>query len=116
MSWRRRRAAGVAGVLGAEAGDELLGPGADLVANRADLVDSLAGRIVELPVLVRLSGVERAGVTAAHSDHDVGGLGGFRGQNLGRLVGEVNPDLSIAATAAGLIVSAGAEPAERTLM
>jgi hypothetical protein len=32
-----------------------------------------AGRIVELPVFVVLAGQERAGVTAAHGDDDVGG-------------------------------------------
>ena len=48
----------------------------DLVADRADRVDALAGGVVELPVLVALAGVERARVAAAHRDDDVGGLDG----------------------------------------
>ena len=44
----------------------------DLVADRAHGVDALAGGVVELPVLVALAGEDRAGVAAAHGDHDVG--------------------------------------------
>ena len=44
----------------------------DLVSDRADVVERLPGRVVELPVEVPLAGVERAGVAAAHRDHDVG--------------------------------------------
>ena len=40
---------------------------------RRTAVEVLAGRIVELPVLVPLAGIDRAGVAAAHRDHDVGG-------------------------------------------
>ena len=46
----------------------------DLVADRTDGVDALAGGVVELPVEVALAGVERALVATAHRDDDVGGL------------------------------------------
>src|SRR5690606_33368956 len=51
------------------------------------------GGVVELPVEVALAGVVRAGVAAAHGDHDVGGLDGVAGERLGKLGGEVDPEL-----------------------
>ena len=53
----------------------------------------LAGRVVELPVLVALARVDRAGVAAAHRDHDVGGLDRVAGERLGVLPRDVEPDL-----------------------
>ena len=53
----------------------------------------LAGGIVDLPVEIALAGVDRAGVTAAHRDHDVGGLHDFVGERLRELLGEVEADL-----------------------
>lgn len=49
--------------------------------------------VVELPVQVGLAGKDRAGVTAAHGDHNIAGLDGVSGQDLGPLVGDVDPYL-----------------------
>ena len=46
----------------------------DLVADHAHRLDVLPGGIVEIPVLVALAGIDRAGIAAAHRDHGVGGL------------------------------------------
>ena len=48
----------------------------------AHRLERLAGRVIELPVLVALAGIDRAGVAAAHRDHDIGGTHGFVGQRL----------------------------------
>lgn len=47
----------------------------DLVADGADIVDGLAGGVVQGPVEVPRAGEDRAGVAAAHGDDDVGGAG-----------------------------------------
>ncbi len=47
-----------------------LTPPADLVADRADGLDAEAGGIVERPVLVARAREDRAGVAAAHDDHN----------------------------------------------
>ena len=60
---------------------------------RADGVEVLAGRIVELPVLVALAGVDRAGVAAAHRDHDVGGAHDLVGERLRELLAHVDAEL-----------------------
>ena len=65
--------------------EERLDASADLVADRADLVDAEAGGIVELPVLVALAREERAGVAAAHRDDDVGGPDDLVGPRLRQL-------------------------------
>jgi hypothetical protein len=70
-------------------------------------------RVGEVPVQVALAGVDRAGVTAAHSDHDIGGLHLAGGQWLGELAGDVEADSAMAWTA-GLSRAAGWEPAEAT--
>src|SRR6266851_8570678 len=55
---------------------QLLDEGADavsnLIADRPDLFECLADRVVEFPVLVVLAGRERTGVAAAHRDDDIG--------------------------------------------
>ena len=76
-----------------EAADEDLDAAADLVADRADGVDAEAGGVVELPVLVALAGEQRAGVTAAHRDDDVGGADDLVGPRLRVLGGDVDADL-----------------------
>ncbi|KPC77113.1 hypothetical protein ADL26_03645, partial [Thermoactinomyces vulgaris] len=65
----------------------------DLVADRADGVDALAGRVVELPVQILLAGEVRAGVAAAHGDAHVGGLDGVEGEDLRLLGGDVDAHL-----------------------
>src|SRR6476469_110264 len=56
-----------------ELGDQVLHAPVDLVAAAPNGLEILAGRINERPVLVPLSLVDRARITAAHADHDVGG-------------------------------------------
>src|SRR5690606_28779691 len=51
-------------------------------ADRTHRVDALAGRILQLPVLVALSGEDGTGVAAAHRDHDVGLLHGIHREQL----------------------------------
>ena len=72
--------------------------------------------IVELPVLVLLAGIDRAGVAAAHRDHDVGGAHDLVGERLRELLAHVDAELLHRLDTAGLISSAGAMPAERTWM
>src|SRR5262245_50787242 len=43
----------------------------DLVADAPDRREILASRVLEVPVLIALAGIDRAGVAAAHRDHDV---------------------------------------------
>src|SRR5258708_34906504 len=68
---------------------QLLDEGVDavsnLIANRPDLFECLAGRVVEFPVLVVLAGQERAGVAAAHRDDDIGSQDELVGPWLGEL-------------------------------
>src|SRR5439155_6705499 len=65
----------------------------DLVADFAHGSEALAGRVLELPVLVALARIDRAGVPAAHRDHGVGGPYDLVGQRLRKLLGEIDPDL-----------------------
>ena len=90
-----------------EGGQEHFHPCPDLVADRPDRLDVLAGRVVELPVLIALAGVERAGVAAAHGDDDVGVLDGLIGEHLGCSEAMSMPTSAIASTATGLIRSPG---------
>src|SRR5690606_23821946 len=76
-----------------ELGDELLHTGANLVTDRADRLDALTGRVVELPVLVPLARKDRAGIPTAHGDHHVGCLDGRRGEDLRLRGGDVDADL-----------------------
>ena len=73
----------------------------DLVADRADRVDALAGGVGQFPVHVTLSGVEGAGVATAHGDDDVGGLDDLVGPGLGVLPVMSMPTSAIAATRRG---------------
>ena len=79
----RTRASGGGG--DAEFVEQAADPLFDVVADRADRVDGLAGRVGQVPVLVALAGEERAGVAAAHRDDDVGGLDDLVGPGLGEL-------------------------------
>src|SRR5882672_687832 len=57
----------------AELVEEVADTAFDLVPDRTDVVDILAGRVVEIPVEVTLAGKDRAGVAAAHRDDHIGG-------------------------------------------
>ena len=60
---------------------------------RPDGLEVLAGRVLEDPVLVALARIDRAGVAAAHRDHDVGGLHDLVGERLGELFVQVDAEL-----------------------
>ena len=98
-----------------EAADERLDVATDLVADRSHRIQAQPGGVVELPVLVALTGKDRAGVTTAHG-HDtsaaltissVQGLGSWRVMSM--------PTSAIASIAAALTSEAGSEPPEYTL-
>src|SRR5918994_5489302 len=65
----------------------------DLVADPAHTLEVRVGRIVELPILVALAGVDRAGVAAPHRDHGVRRPHHLVGEWLGELLPEVHADL-----------------------
>jgi hypothetical protein len=48
-------------------GEQLADAAIDVVADSADLLDGLSGGVVELPVQIALTGLDRARVAAAHS-------------------------------------------------
>src|SRR4029453_9420368 len=45
---------------------QLLHAGVDVVADAADHLDRLAGRVLELPVLIALTRIDRTGIPTAH--------------------------------------------------
>jgi len=96
--------------------DEREDSAVDLVANGADVVNAVAGRVGELPVEVALTGVDGAGVAAAHGDQDVGRSGELVGEGFGKLLERSTPTSAMACTTAGLTSLAGLLPAERTLI
>src|SRR6476659_1249957 len=65
----------------------------DLIADLAHGRQVLAGRVLELPVLVALARIDRAGVAAAHRDHHVRGAHGLVRQRLGELLGHLHAQL-----------------------
>src|SRR6478735_4349188 len=70
------------GAIQQEFADEALDAAADVVANSADRVDAFPCWVFEFPILVTLSGEDRAGIAAAHGDDHVGGMHGFGGEHL----------------------------------
>ena len=76
-----------------ELGEKRLYSAPYLVSDRSDLLERLAGRVLELPVLVPLPGHQRTGVTASHRHHHVGRAEELVGPGLGELLGDVDPDL-----------------------
>src|SRR4029077_14357702 len=80
--------------LDAEVVEEAAHPFFNVVADRADRINVLASRVGQFPVLVALSGNERAGVPAAHGDDDVSSLDDFIGPGLRELAGDVDVYLS----------------------
>ena len=96
----------------------------DLVADPPHRLEVLAGGVVELPVLVLLARVDRAGIAAAHRDHDVGGAHDLVGQRLGELLAHVDAELAhrldhgrvdLARPARCRPSGRGSRPAERSL-
>src|SRR5262249_41634156 len=73
--------------------DELLDAPADLVADGTDGSEPETLGVVEDPVLVVLSRVDRARVAATHRDDDVGGPDDLVGPWLGELPTDVDADL-----------------------
>src|SRR4029453_9181024 len=61
------------GAGGDQRAKELLDAGVDVVADAADDLDRLAGRVLELPVLIALARVDRAGIPTAHGDDHIRG-------------------------------------------
>ncbi|ONH21790.1 hypothetical protein BL253_37875 [Pseudofrankia asymbiotica] len=104
----------VSGVGGKEFGEEFLDPGTDVVADRADGLEGLAGGVVEFPVLVAGSGEDGAGVAAAMvmTTSEAARASGMRIFGVAAVMSM--PASAIAATATGLIWSAVSDPAERT--
>src|SRR5215211_7066958 len=72
---------------------ELLDTGVDVVADPADDLDRLAGRVLELPVLIALARIDRAGIPTTHSDDHISGPDELVGQRLGELPGQVDAHL-----------------------
>src|SRR5512144_2039311 len=68
--------------------EQPLHPPVDLVPDWANVLQRLAGGVVEFPVEVALAEVHGAGVAAAHGDDDVGGLDDVVGEGLGELLGQ----------------------------
>ena len=54
--------------------DQVLDPTSDLISDGPYGVDLLAGRVFEDPIFIAFPGIVGAGVSAAHSDHDVKGF------------------------------------------
>ena len=65
---------------------------ANVVANRTDGVDVLSGGIVERPLHITFSGIDGAGVTASHQNHDIGRPDDVIGPRLGEFVGDIDAD------------------------
>ena len=63
------------------------------VVSLGSRLEAPPGGIVDRPVLVSLAGVDRAGVAAAHRDHDVGGAHDLIGERLRELLGHVDAEL-----------------------
>jgi hypothetical protein len=61
--------------------DLLFDSPSNFVANGSDVADVLACGVVEDPVFVAFTGLERTGVAAPHGDDDIGAFDGLGGQN-----------------------------------
>jgi RNA polymerase sigma factor (sigma-70 family) len=68
---QRARSMMSASDVGNQLGEERPDAAVDVVADDPDLVDGLSGGISQHPVLVAFAREDRAGVTAAHRDHDI---------------------------------------------
>ena len=99
---------------GTSSASELPHPPVDLVADGADRLDVLPGRVVELPVEVALAREDGHAspqpmvmtTSAARTTSSVSGFGNSWAMSM--------PSSAMAATTAGLISSPGSDPADRT--
>src|SRR5438309_1812525 len=73
-----------------ELGDQGLDPAPDLLPQPSDLVDRSTAGVGEVPVDVALARDVRAGVSAAHGDHDVRPSRELGGEELRPPTGEVD--------------------------
>jgi hypothetical protein len=93
-SWRnvlRQEKACAGSCAGAqELGEKAADSRFDLVPDRAYLLEILTGRVIQLPILIPLAWIERAGVSAAHRDDHVRLANGAVGKRLRRRPGEVD--------------------------
>src|ERR1035437_7429963 len=64
--------------------------GLDVVTDRPDHLDGLAGRVGNIPVFVAFAGQDRAGATTAHRDDHVGGMEAVVGQRFGEGFGDLD--------------------------
>jgi hypothetical protein len=87
----------------------------NVVSDRSDIDNVTTGGIVELPGFVPLAGEERAGVAAAHGDHDVCGADCLVGPRLGELLGDIDATFGhrIAAMADALTSRPGSDPPDQ---
>src|SRR5438067_11959126 len=78
----RARPSAVVSATREQLADQPLDTLVDLVPDAANRFEILIGRVVELPVLVFLAGVDRTRVAAAHGDHGVSGAEALVGERL----------------------------------
>lgn len=71
--------------------------------------------IIDVPVLVALSGEDWAGVATPHDDDDVSGPDRLVSPGLGELPRNVDPRSCIAPMAIGLMLSAGVVPPDQAM-
>src|SRR3954452_4677017 len=90
---RARSGRGTVFRLGHEVREQRLDAFRELVADAADRLDVLAGGVLDVPVLVALAGIDRAGVPTAHRDHRVGGADELVGHRLRELLGDIESHL-----------------------
>ena len=73
-----------------ERSEQLDDMGLDVFADRADNLERLICRVGDLPVLIALARIDRAGVAATHRDDHISGLHDDVGQRLGELVADID--------------------------
>jgi hypothetical protein len=64
---------------GTDFAEQVTDVGVDLIADAADDVEGLACGVGQIPVEVALAGIDGAGISASHGDHDVRGADGLIG-------------------------------------
>src|SRR5437764_1276070 len=90
----RARPSAVVSATREQLADQPLDTLVDLVPDAANRFEILIGRVVELPVLVFLAGVDRTCVAAAHGDHGVSGTDDLVGERLRELLRHVDADFA----------------------
>src|SRR5262249_22048924 len=81
------------GAFAEQLADQPLNAPVELVADAAHGVQLVTRRVVELPVLVPLAGIDRTGVAAPHQNHDVGGADSLVCERLRELLRCVHTEL-----------------------